>query len=76
MAIDTTSMNSNKSYVRIACGNETAAYIHRDHMSIPCKDEETLNEVIASLQRLNSTLDVERVPEADDKPLRVRIRWA
>lgn len=76
MAIDTTSMNSSKSYVRIACGSETAAFIHRDHMSIPCKDEDTLNTLIASLEELQSTLVLERVEKTATAPLRVRIRWA
>ena len=76
MAIDSTSMNRAKSWVRIACGNETAAYIHRDHMSIPCKDEDTLNTLIALLEELPSTLVLERMEKTTTAPLRVRIRWA
>jgi hypothetical protein len=75
MAIDTTSMDSNKGYVRIARGDQTAAYIHGDHMSIPCEDEDTLNALVASLEELHSTLVLELVQRPGRRPI-VRIRWA
>jgi len=75
MAIDTTSMDSGSDYVRIARGKQTAAFIHRDHMSIPCENEDTRSKLLASLEALHSSLVFELVDRPGKKPI-VRIRWA
>ena len=74
MAIDKISMNAAKNYVRIARGDHTAAYLHQHHMSIPCEDDATLEELVTALEGLppGLTLTVVRTP---GKRPRVRIFW-
>lgn len=74
MAIDTISVDSGNSYVRIARGDHTAAYLHEDHMSIPCEDDATLDRLVAALKDLPPRLTLEIVHRDDRRPI-VRIFW-